>query len=209
MGSKLCEAQRGHSAPCVSEGTAQLGPRGGHRHLSQQTPSPVRFSCLHLLPTPPQAVPHRLSLRRGGHLLARVPSGYCLGHSCGLFLGFSVIIRGSWGPGRGSGAPGPAMNTWPGCGASLRGPNPRLWRLGLRGRGGWLRFPQLGSNRCPPQPSPARPLAAARRSRRGVAGRGLASREREGVWPDGFSLKWLQVCRQLEPAEGHAVAVLE
>lgn len=44
---------------------------------------------------------------------------------------------------------------------------------------------------------------------RGVAERGLASRQREGVWPDGFSLKWLQVWGLLEPAEGHAWAVLE
>lgn len=75
MGSKRCEAQRGHSAPCVSEGTAQLGPRGGHRHLSQQTPSPVRFSCQHLLPTPPQAGPHRLSLRRGDTCWHGCPRG--------------------------------------------------------------------------------------------------------------------------------------
>lgn len=44
---------------------------------------------------------------------------------------------------------------------------------------------------------------------RGVAERGLASPEREGVWPDGFSLKWLQICLRLEPAEGHAVALHE
>lgn len=48
---------------------------------------------------------------------------------------------GSQGPGRGSCAPGPVMNTWLGCGASLQALNPRLWGVGLRGRGGWLRFP--------------------------------------------------------------------
>lgn len=176
MGSKRCEAQSGHSAPCVPEGTAQLGPRGGHRHLSQPTRSPVRFLCQHLLPTPPQASLHRLSLRSGGHLLAWVPSGYCLGHSCGPLLGFSAIIPGSRGPGRGSRAPGPAMNTWSGCGASLRGPNPRLWRLGLRGRGGWLRFPQRGSKSLP-----------APTVTRATVGGGAALQERRGRAWIGFA----------------------
>lgn len=195
----------GHSAPCVQEGSAHLGRRSG---AILRLRLPVRV-CQHLSPNPPQPLATVPKEGGGEHLLVRVPSGYCLGHRHSRVLGFSAITRAPRDQGVAAahlvlvGTPG--QGVVPASGPLIPALESRAPRAGRMAK-----VSLAGSrNRCFPQPSPARPLATARRSVRGVAERGLASRQREGVWPDGFSLKWLQVWGQLEPAEEHAVAVVE
>lgn len=153
---------------------------------------PARLRCLHLPPAPPQAPVDRPGGDR--HLVAWPASERRLGPRRSLVPGSRPLRRapGAWGgaaahlvesrtPGQGV---GPAFKPLiPGFGAS-----------GSQGGADGSGFPRSPANHAPPQPSPARPLASPPRVYRGVAARGLASREREGAWLIGFSLKWLRVC---------------
>lgn len=105
MGSQCCLSPRGHSAPCVPEGAAQLARRSGRGHLSPPTPSPgavlVSAPVAHPAPgRPPPTVP-----KEGGHLLAPVPSGYCLGPVPRVLSHYSGL------PGTGAGR----LRTWCCC----------------------------------------------------------------------------------------------
>lgn len=72
-----------------------------------------------------------------------------LGRTLSLAPRLSGILQGSGNQGRSDHAPGPMLHTWPGCGASLQALDPMLSSVRLRGRDGWIRFPQLVSESWP------------------------------------------------------------
>lgn len=94
----------------------------------------------------------------------------------------SAITHGSRGLGRGGGAPGRVPHTWPRRGARLQALNPGFGASGSQGWASSSSFPRSPPNHAPTLTvTRARPLASPPRVSRGVAARGLASREREGA----------------------------
>lgn len=195
------QCQRGRSGAQHSAATAPPASRRAPRSPAgpareparaicpRKARPPARLLCLHLLPArpgPPQTVLGEPDTWWWGR-----PQGTAWAPAAAWLPALSRYT-GLWGPGRGGRAPGPVPNTWLGRGASLQAPNPGFGASGSEGGADCSGFPRSPLNHTPPQPSPARPLPSPPRAARGVAVRGLAFREREGAWPSGFALKWLQ-----------------
>lgn len=181
-GSQRSLAQRDNSAPCVAEGTAQFAQRRSGPVPSVSggcVPQSGSSVCLHLLLAPPWALTDRPG--GAGHLLSGPASGHCLGPSRGLAPGShpSHKAPGAWG----GAAAHLAESRTPGQGV-VPASKPLIPALGRRvPRAGqeaqvFPAHPQITPH---PKPSPARPLATPSRVARGVAARGLASRESEGA----------------------------
>lgn len=186
-------APRGSAAP------ARDFEGAGRCQLSQEGPSPsaAPVSAPAARPAPGPRRPSWGRQTPGGVAGLRAPPGPPPQPRPRL----SAITQGSRGLGRGGRAPGRVPHTWPGRGASLQAPNPRLWSVGFSGRGGRLRFPSL-SRESRPSPTVTRAtvgVAAARLPGRGCAWIGFSG-ARGGV-ADWFLLKMAPSLRP-EQAEG-------
>lgn len=163
----------------------------GEWHLSQKGASPsaapVSASASHPAPGPRR--PSWGSRTPGGGVDLRALTA---GTLAAAWLPALSCYAGLRGPEAGRPHTWPSPEHLAGRGASLQAPNPGFGASGSEGGADGSSFPRSPRNHAPPQPSPARPLASPPRVARGVAVRGLAFREREGAWPFGFALKWLQ-----------------
>lgn len=200
--SALTAPSASRRAPRESAAPARDCEGAGPGKLSQEGPSPTAapVSAPAARPAPGPHRPSWGSRTPGGVAGLRALPG------APLPLGPrpSAINAGSRSLGRGCRAPGRVPHTWPGRGASIQAPNPRLWGVGFRGRSGQLRFPP---HFCESRPSSTVTSAtvgvvAARLPGRGHAWIGFSG-ARGGV-ADWFRLKMAPNLRP-QQAEGDAV----